>query len=222
MTSVIPPATFVSPSPRASGTLITWADTWPKPLVVLLAAVALVAAACGGGGPDGGSMTGAVDTPISRPGPGPTFGPSSFPEGTVPDALATDGRFGIVLLLFSEQMPQFLEFMSGPAFHHTLFLPIDEAFEDLPPGTVEALRKEENLSLLFNAFPTHLVDYRLTRKDFETGPLTMAHERHTLRMVVEGDLVTLDDAAVVDTLEAENGIIHAVDAVLGLDPDALE
>lgn len=166
-------------------------------------------------------MTGAVDTPISRPSPDPTFGPNSFPKGTVPDALATDGRFGIVLLLFSEQMPQFLEFMSSPAFHHTLFLPIDEAFEDLPTGTVEALRKEENLSLLFNAFPTHLVDYRLTRKDLETGPL-MAHERHTLRMVVEGGTVTLDGAAVVDAIEAENGFIHAVDAVLGLDLDSLK
>lgn len=119
-------------------------------------------------------------------------------------------------------MPQFLEFMSGPAFHHTLFLPIDEAFGELPPGTVEALRREENLSSLFNAFPTHLVDYRLERKDFKTGPLTMAHERHTLRMVVDSDTVTLDGAAVVDTLEAENGITHAVDAVLGLDLDALE
>lgn len=167
-------------------------------------------------------MTGAADTPISRPTPDPTFGPNSFPEGSVPDALATDGRFGIVLLLFSEQMPQFLEFMSGPAFHHTVFLPVDGAFENLPPGTVEALRKEENLRPLFNAFPTHLVDHLLTRKDLETGPLTMAHKRHTLRMVVEGDTVTLDGAAVVYTLEAENGIIHAVDAVLGLDLDSLE
>lgn len=38
------------------------------------------------------------------------------------------------------------------------------AFEDLPPGAVEALRREENMGPLFNAFPTHLVDYRLTRK----------------------------------------------------------
>jgi hypothetical protein len=167
-------------------------------------------------------MNGPAETPVSQPSPGPTFGPDSFPEGTVPDALATDGRFTLVLLLFSEQMPQFLEFASGPAFHHTLFLPIDEAFEELPPGTVEGLRKEENLTPLFNAFPTHLVEYRLEREDFKSGPLTMAHERHTLRMVVDGDTVTLDGAAVVDTLEAENGIIHAVDAVLGLDLNALE
>jgi hypothetical protein len=195
---------------------------WPKPLVALFAAVPLAVAACGGGAADEASMTGPAGTHVSRPSPGPTFGPDSFPEGTVPDALATDGRFNVVLLLFSEQMPQFLEFMSGPGFHHTLFLPIDEAFQDLPSGTVEALREEENLSPLFNAFPTHLVDYRLTEKDFETGALTMAHERHTLRMVVEGDTVTLEGAAVVDTLEAENGIIHAVDGVLGLDLDALK
>lgn len=50
----------------------------------------------------------------------------------------------------------------------------------------------------------------------------MAHERHTLRMVVEGDTVTLDGAAVVDTLEVENGIVHAVDGVMGLDLDELE
>ena len=192
-----------------------------KPLVALFAAVALTAGACGDGAPEEASVTGSAASPVSQPSPEPTFGPDSFPEGTVSDTLATDGRFTVVLLLFSEQMPQFLEFMSGPAFHHTVFLPIDEAFEDLPPGTVEALRQEENLSPLFNAFPTHLVDYRLTKKDFTTGPLTMAHERHTLRLVVEGDTATLDGAAVVDSLETGNGIIHAVDAVLGLDLDAL-
>ena len=186
-----------------------------KPLLVTLVGMVL-GAGCGGSAQP--SATPRQATPTAPAASSlPTFDPDTFPRGSLPDVLASDGRFDTVLLLFSEQMPRFLGFMSGPAFRHTFFLPIDDAFEDLPPGTVEALLEEENLDVLFDAFPTHLVEARLMLEDLETGPLVMAHERHTLEVAAEGGRVTIEGAVIVDTLEADNGIVHAVDTVLGLD-----
>jgi uncharacterized surface protein with fasciclin (FAS1) repeats len=192
-----------------------------KPLTVALVGLALASTGCGG---NSGSGSAAADRSPSEPAsPTPAFGPGDFQEGSVPDMLASDGRFTTVLRILSKQMPGFLEFMSGPEFSHTFFAPTDEAFEALPAGTVEALLDERNLSELTPLFRSHILQYRLPSKEFATGPLRMAHGATVLKMSVKGSTVTIGSATVVGAeIEATNGIIHAIDRVLGLDLIELE
>lgn len=98
-----------------------------------------------------------------------------------------------------------------------MFAPTDAAFARLPPGELDALLKDKKKlsSVLLN----HVVQgKRLTSAD-----LTKMKDGSTLRMAnkdfatlhLKGGSVMVDTATVTQPdIEASNGVIHAIDAVL--------
>jgi uncharacterized surface protein with fasciclin (FAS1) repeats len=105
---------------------------------------------------------------------------------------------------------------SGPL---TVFAPTNAAFEALPEGTVESLLEPENADQLRNVLQYHVTTSALPTSSFRDGQtLGMANgAKATLR--VEGDEVWINDAKVVGSVRAENGMLHVIDAVL-LPPEA--
>ena len=100
---------------------------------------------------------------------------------------------------------------SGPL---TVFAPTDEAFAKLPEGTVEDLVKPENVATLRQILQYHVTTSALDTSWLKDGQtLSMANGKKT-KISVDGDTVMINDATIIASVPASNGIVHVVDTVL--------
>lgn len=100
---------------------------------------------------------------------------------------------------------------SGPL---TVFAPTNAAFDKLPEGTVETLVKPENVATLRQILQYHVTTSALDKQWLKDGQtLGMANGKKTT-VHVEGDTVKINDATIVASIPASNGIVHVVDTVL--------
>ena len=194
--------------------------------ILALTCVGLVLSACGG--EDGSAETiptGATEDRTESLAPSPTrsFTADTFPEDTIPDVLATDGRFITILRILDLHDSALLSFLTISHETGTVFAPTDEAFADLPTGMVDALLEITNNPAARALIRAHLLPYVLRSRGFETGPLPMGDDGEpVLQVTVQNGAVTIDGADVIEELEAANGVVHVVDGVLGLDQVELE
>ena len=95
----------------------------------------------------------------------------------------------------------------------TVFAPTDDAFAELPEGTVESLLQPENKDKLTSILLYHVAAGKVTSDQIQTGSLKSA-EGSNLSIKV-GDGVKVDNANVVKAdIKADNGVIHVIDQVL--------
>ena len=100
---------------------------------------------------------------------------------------------------------------SGPL---TVFAPTNEAFDQLPAGTVDELLEPENADQLRRILQYHVTTSSLPVTSFSDGQLlAMANGAKTTIHVKDGQ-VTINDAHVVSSIPASNGMLHIIDAVL--------
>lgn len=109
----------------------------------------------------------------------------------------------------------------------TVFAPTNEAFDKLPPGTVDTLVKPENKATLTKILTYHVVAGRYTAMDLmklvkdgggkatlttvEGEPLTVTQSgKHLMVADAKGDVAKV---TIGDVLQS-NGVIHVVDTVL--------
>jgi uncharacterized surface protein with fasciclin (FAS1) repeats len=98
----------------------------------------------------------------------------------------------------------------------TVFAPTDEAFAKLPEGTVESLLKPENQDqlkaiLTYHVVPGKTMSSELAGKQVEVESV----EGSAISIDATGDSVMVDDATVTQAdIEADNGVIHVIDAVI--------
>lgn len=110
----------------------------------------------------------------------------------------------------------------------TVFAPVNDAFENLPAGTVETLLKPENKATLAKVLTYHVVAGKLDFKAIEAA-IKAGKGSHTVTTVSGGKLVakmngshniTLTDengsVANVTTYDVyqSNGVIHVIDRVV--------
>ncbi len=97
----------------------------------------------------------------------------------------------------------------------TVFAPTDEAFAALPEGTVENLLKPENKDQLIAVLTYHVVPGRVTSAEVVILTEAATVQGSTVDIKVKEDKVYIDAATVIAVdIEASNGIIHAIDAVI--------
>jgi uncharacterized surface protein with fasciclin (FAS1) repeats len=95
----------------------------------------------------------------------------------------------------------------------TVFAPTDEAFASLPEGTVESLLADPEA--LRAVLLYHVVAGRVTAEQVVTLDAATSAEGSELRIALSGETVLIDDAQVLAVdVEAANGVIHVIDAVL--------
>jgi transforming growth factor-beta-induced protein len=100
----------------------------------------------------------------------------------------------------------------------TVFAPTDEAFAALPEGTVEALLA--NPEALAAILLYHVVPGKVFAADVVGLESAETAQGSSIRISVYGDTVRINDATVIAAdIEASNGIIHVIDAVI-LPPSA--
>ncbi len=100
---------------------------------------------------------------------------------------------------------------SGPL---TVFAPTNDAFAKLPEGTVENLVKPENIPTLRKILQYHVTTSALDKEWLKDGQtLGMANGKKTT-VHVEGETIKINDATILASIPASNGIVHVVDTVL--------
>jgi uncharacterized surface protein with fasciclin (FAS1) repeats len=96
---------------------------------------------------------------------------------------------------------------------YTVFAPTDAAFAALPPGTVEALLQDRQA--LRSVLLFHVVPGRVTAAQAATLDAAPTLNGASVPMMPSGNTLRVGGATVVQAdVEASNGIIHVIDAVL--------
>jgi uncharacterized surface protein with fasciclin (FAS1) repeats len=122
--------------------------------------------------------------------------------GTFETLLAAATAAGLVPALTGE----------GPL---TVFAPTDEAFAKLPKGTVENLLKPENKEQLAKILKFHVVTGRVYGSDAAKAGKAATLAGPELRFEEkDGGLVVGTAKVVAANIDAKNGVIHVIDAVL--------
>jgi len=105
--------------------------------------------------------------------------------------------------------------LSGPG-PFTVFAPTNEAFSELPSGVLADLTTNESLRGTLRGILTyHVVPGRILSSDLADGMMLRTVEGGDLRVTIDNDSVMIDGANVVrPDINASNGVIHAIDAVL--------
>lgn len=107
-----------------------------------------------------------------------------------------------------------VETLSGPG-PFTVFAPTDEAFAALPAGTVENLLKAENKDQLVAILKHHVVEGRVYADQAAKLESAKTIGGTTLPLAISKESAKAGNANIVATdIEASNGVIHVVDAVI--------
>lgn len=96
----------------------------------------------------------------------------------------------------------------------TVFAPTNEAFAKLPAGTVESLLRPEKQADLQTILKYHVTTSVYSAKTLTDGmQLGMANGAKATIHVKDGK-ITINDANVIASIPASNGIVHVIDRVL--------
>ena len=148
-------------------------------------------------------------TPTPTPTPVPT--PTAPPLKTIVDTAVADGRF--TTLVAALQAAKLDGTLSG-AGPFTVFAPTDDAFNKLPNGTVAALLQEPE-GQLKQILLYHVVNGKVMAADVVKLTTATTVQGSALTINVTDGMVKVNTANVIITdIEASNGVIHVIDAVL--------
>jgi uncharacterized surface protein with fasciclin (FAS1) repeats len=97
----------------------------------------------------------------------------------------------------------------------TVFAPTDQAFAELPAGTVEALLKPENRDKLVSVLTYHVVPGRVFSDAAAQGATARTLQGSTLTTRAKDGQVYVNAAKVLAAdIDSSNGVIHVIDRVI--------
>lgn len=103
--------------------------------------------------------------------------------------------------------------LSNSDSNYTVFAPTNEAFNQLPDGTLEYLLQPENQEVLQRVLSYHVLPEQVGSSEISGGEIESLDGGLVTEVTDEG--VVVNNASVVTPdIEASNGVIHAVNRVL--------
>jgi transforming growth factor-beta-induced protein len=136
--------------------------------------------------------------------------PAFQAEMDIVDIAVQDGRF--TTLVAAVTAAGLVDTLKGEG-PFTVFAPTDDAFAKLPAGTVEGLLND--IPALTDILLYHVVSGKVMAADVVALSSASTVLGKDVAIKVEGDTVMINDAQVIITdIEASNGVIHVIDAVL--------
>jgi uncharacterized surface protein with fasciclin (FAS1) repeats len=185
----------------------------PTRLIAFGAIAGLLAlSACGS---DSNSSS-ATDAPAVTEAPASTDAMTETTEamtedpGTIVDVAVAAGSFNT--LVAAVQAADLVDALSadGPL---TVLAPTDDAFAALPAGLVDCLLLPENKDALTSILTYHVIEGAVMSGDLVAGDVPTLQGENVTVDLTGG--VKFNNATVVQAdVEASNGVIHAIDAVL--------
>ena len=95
-----------------------------------------------------------------------------------------------------------------------VFAPTNEAFDQLPAGTVEDLLKPENKDKLAYILKNHVTPGNYDKEFLKKFKKLGQASNENVEVTVEGDDVYVGGAKIIASIPAGNGIVHVVDKVI--------
>jgi Secreted and surface protein containing fasciclin-like repeats len=160
-----------------------------------------------------GCASSSSDTAIAPPTPTPTLSPSPTPLPNLVAVAAANPDFStLVTALQAAGLVGTLQ-REGP---FTVFAPTNAAFAALPPGTVESLLRPENRAELVRILTYHVVPGLAPSSALRAGQQVATLQGSPVTVtLLEGGRIRINNANVIAAdIQASNGIIHVIDAVL--------
>jgi uncharacterized surface protein with fasciclin (FAS1) repeats len=137
--------------------------------------------------------------------------PAATEAGTIVEVAASNPDFET--LVAAVTAAGLAETLSGEG-PFTVFAPTDEAFEALPEGLLDALLLPENKELLTSILTYHVVSGEVMAADVTPGEVATV-EGSTIELATADGGVQVNGANVTTAdVDASNGVIHVIDAVL--------
>ena len=96
----------------------------------------------------------------------------------------------------------------------TVFAPVNSAFDKLPPGTVDDLMKAENKEKLIDILQYHVYVGRITTDMINDGQVLNQVNGGNITISKKDGKIIANNANVITSIPASNGIIHVIDGVL--------
>jgi uncharacterized surface protein with fasciclin (FAS1) repeats len=138
----------------------------------------------------------------------------AFADGHSKDIVDTAvGAGSFTTLVAAVQAAGLVDTLKGPG-PFTVFAPTDEAFAALPAGTVEDLLKPENLAKLQAVLTYHVVAGKVMSGDLSNGMTAATVQGADITIMTEGGVKVNGANVVTADIEATNGVIHVIDAVI--------
>ena len=130
--------------------------------------------------------------------------------GTIVDVAVSNPDFSTLVAALGAA--DLVETLSGTG-PFTVFAPTDAAFAALPEGVLDALLLPENKAVLAQILTYHVVSGKVMAADVTDSDVATVEGSTVALSTANG--VTVNGANVVTAdVEATNGVIHAIDAVI--------
>ena len=129
------------------------------------------------------------------------------------DTAVADGRFTTLAAALTKA--ELIETLKGEG-PFTVFAPTDEAFAKLPAGTIDTLLLDENKQQLTDILLYHVVSGKVMAADVVTLTSADTVNGKAVSIKVMNGKVYLNETVqvIITDVEASNGVIHVIDAVL--------
>ena len=135
-------------------------------------------------------------------------------QGTknIVETLESDGRFSA--LVTAMKAAGLNDTLSDPDSNFTLFAPTDEAFRNLPAGTMDSLLADPQGNLL-QILLYHVVTGKVMSTDLAKLTSVETLQGGSLLVSESGSMISVDDVKVIATdIKCSNGVIHVIDSVM--------
>ncbi len=145
---------------------------------------------------------------------GVVTGSASFADNHSKDSVDTAigaGSFGT--LVAAVEAAGLVETLKGEG-PFTVFAPTDDAFAALPEGTVEDLLKPENKDKLTAVLTYHVVPGKVMSGDLTNNMMATTVQGGDVTIMTDGGVTVNGANVVTPDVEASNGVIHVIDAVI--------
>lgn len=179
-------------------------------LGIALVLASLVVAGCGKKKDDAAAAAPSTAPAVTEPEPAAPATPPLSANNIVSIAVGSKDHTTLVAALKAANYVTAVA-ASGPL---TVFAPTNAAFDKLPKGTVDDLLKPENQAKLQNVLKYHVTTSVYLAADLKDGEVLSMANGAKVTVHVSGDKVMVNDATIVASIRAENGIIHVIDGVL--------